>query len=135
MNKLKDPGTKCGGKKHGYVPETLGQLYESIRKDLNTKIVNKPLPGQIYIKLKRSRTSTDMNAFNQMPDEITITQPPRLYRSTGWKYKGKVHLQSDLFWKFQFKFCKGDQILVEWMPVACLSHCYDQSHINQLKLF
>jgi len=85
-------GTKCADGPFTWKPETLGNLYRSVIDEYGEHALNKPVPGYSYRKMYKPITDMDMPSFRRLPEEIIITQPPRLFRSTGYKYKGRVYL-------------------------------------------
>jgi hypothetical protein len=117
-------GTKCASAPFLHRPESLGALYKSIIDDYGDSALSKPRPGDEYRKRYKSLAPTDLPTFRRMPEQIFITQPARLFRSSGYKYKGRVYLEAELYWKFEYKYRYANRWEYDWLPVRILSTCY-----------
>lgn len=104
-------GTKFGHSPYNWKAETLREMYDVIADRLGHAQVKKPVPGDSYRKMyKPVDGQTDPPTFKRMPQEIIITQPPRLFRSRAWSYRGVVYGEVDTHWRFQYKFKRIDPI-------------------------
>jgi hypothetical protein len=115
-----------------YQPENIGSIYKDIISQYGEKYLKKPKPGDRYVKMKEPISGIDRPVFRSLPKEILITQPPRLFRSTAWKYQGRVYKDDNPFWEFEYE-SEGRK---EWIALRILSYCYEKfENKGQLKLF
>lgn len=135
-------GTKCFDEGPGLVfqLETLGSIYREIAEEYGHEQIKKPKPGDSYRKMYRPISDMDRPAFRHLPADIIITQPPRLFRSTAWKYNGEFYKQADTFWQFEAKYPWKDGFIFDWYPVRILSYAYIYNTVTfyrqpQLSLF
>lgn len=119
-------GTKCATAPlgFGWQPETLGNIYRSVIEKHGECQLNKPVPGEEYRKMCKPIEQIDQPTFRKLPEQIIITQPARLFQSQGWKYHGRVYLDCELFWRFEYKYEYAGKWVFDWMPVRLLSWCY-----------
>lgn len=125
-------GTKCADNSaHNWRPETLGNIYKGITDQYGYVQINKPRPGDRYRKMFEPISDIDRQVFRRLPQDIIITQPPRLFRSSGRKYKGRVYLDAEYYWEFECESTNPLKPYKDWLPVRLLSYCY----INQTLSF
>lgn len=125
-------GTKCADDaSYKWKPETLGSIYRELIQEYGLIQLNKPIPGEFYRKVYKPLSAIDRPAFRRLPENIMITQPARLYRSHGYKYGGRVYLEAECFWQFEYEYEYGLKRIRDWMPVRLLTTCY----INQTLTF
>jgi hypothetical protein len=150
-------GTKaCDDSAHDWECDTLGQIYRNMYKEFDQEIW-KPKPGDTYRKrFKPLSPRTDYPSFRRAPSDIVIVQPPRLFRTVGWKYKGRTYIDCETSWEFQFRFYNpkyenfGKTPIVQydkltgyleynrgwqysWLPIYCLTNYYISSSITCAK--
>lgn len=138
-------GTKTANDSvRNWAPETLGHLYRGVIDEVGLVQLNKPVPGDKYRKMYNPLSDIDRPSFRRMPGDIIITSPARLFRSHGYKYKGRVYLEANYYWEFEYKYVWGDggcEWRFDWMPVRLLSYCYIYNTVTferkpvQLKIF
>lgn len=137
-------GTKCVTMPYDYWrPPVLSNIWKQIVNDYGSESLNKPIPGMRYVKKKKAITSIDQPFFRRLPAEIQVLSPPRLFRSNGYKYNGRVYLECELYWEFNYRYKHNDKDWNDWMSVSLLSYCYEpktsklinDKKIIQLSLF
>ena len=135
-------GTKCWGTPMGFdfTPEKLSSIYAQIVEDHGSHALRKPKPGDLYRKMYTPLSNIDRPVFRRLPADIIITQPARLFRSSGYKYHGRVYLDAELYWEFEYKYKFGDKWIFDWLPIRLLSYCYIPATITfpkpaQLSMF
>lgn len=128
MNRVESIGTKClpefAKQNLDLKPETIGDIYREIVLEHGQIQLHKPVPGESYRKVYTPLEYIDRNAFRILPANIKIVQPPRLYRSSSWKYKGNIWFDCVLNWEFQCRYEYAGEWLYKWLPVRLLSTCY-----------
>lgn len=119
-------GTKCLETPMGFDfhPQILSDIYKEIVAEHGSHALRKPKPGDTYRKMYKPIYAIDGPVFRRLPADIIITEPPRLFRSTGYKYHGRVYLDAELYWEFEYKYQFGDKWLYNWEAVRLLSWCY-----------
>jgi hypothetical protein len=110
------------------VPQNIATIYGHIERNFGLNELKKPRPGDIYIKKKKPLNNIDLPVFKSMPNEITITSPPRLYRSHAYKYQGRFYTEAEEFWQFEF-IANG---IKDWYSVYLLSFCYDKKQLENM---
>lgn len=143
MSEHKVNGTKCVTMPFPWQPEKLSVIWNDVISNHGYSALHKPIPGHTYRKRYNALTKVDLPSFRRMPADIEVVTPPRLFRSTGWKYKGIVHLDCELYWEFQYRYWYAHEIRYDWMSVRLLSYCYipttltfkNQQKPIQLQLF
>ncbi len=118
-------GTKCcNDSAHNWSPETIGSIYQEIIQEHGNWALNKPKPGNYYSKRYHPLEDVERAYFKRLPGNIIVTSPPRLFRSHGYKYKGRIYLECECHWTFDYKYPWGDGWKFDVMPVRLLSWCY-----------
>ena len=117
-------GTKCASAPFPWSPPTLGKIYNDVVGKHGSHALHKPVPGHKYRKMFKPLTDIDRPYFRLLPSDITILSPSRLYRSTGWKYNGRVYLDCECAWEFEYSYPWDKGTRTDWMAVGLLSYCY-----------
>lgn len=117
-------GSKCWSMPYQWHPQSLSAIWKEIIDEHGKSALHKPIPGHTYRKRYHSLSEMDRAFFKKLPADIKVLTPPRLFRSTGWKYKGKVYLECELYWEFQYSYWYANEERTDWMAVRLLSYCY-----------
>lgn len=136
-------GTKCATSSFPITPQTLGEVYRELTEQYGAVQLRKPVPGDTYRKMYKSLNEMDGPAFRNLPSDITIVSPSRLYRSSAWRYNGNFHMSAECLWEFEYEFEYAHEIYRRWMNVNILTLAYmpttcvpmDRNVSNQLSLF
>ncbi len=121
-------GTKCANSPHPiWYSEVLGDIYRELIKEYGFHQLLKPTPGHEYRKMYKPKSQIDQYQFRKLPELITVTSPPRLFRSSGWKYHGRVYLDCECYWTFDYKYPWDQGFKYDDMPLRLLTTCYQNA--------
>jgi len=136
-------GTKCATSSFPLQVKTLGEVYQKLTNQYGAVQLSKPVPGETYRKMYNSLNEMDGPAFRNLPSDITVLSPARLYRSKAWRYNGNHHMDAQVDWEFEYEHQFGGESVRDWMNVRILTYAYIPTNCipmkrvesNQLTLF
>lgn len=117
-------GTKCASATWPMDVPTLGEVYRELIENYGEVQLRKPVPGDTYRKMHKPLNEMDGPAFRNLPSEITVLSPARLYRSKAWRYNGRFNMSAHTEWEFEYEYEFAGRLFNSWMNLHILTPTY-----------